>query len=226
MLIICAMHFFKFFGLLLFFGALNNAWADGATASPNTHHQRTAHHRAHVENPVMIQPDTQESLYDGLSNVEEKVSAQAVQLIENAMSLLGVPYKRAGYSVVSGFDCSGFVRAIFEKTIGLILPHNASEQASVTEKVDPSQLQPGDLVFFNTLRHSFSHVGIYLGDGKFIHSPRSGAKVRVEDMRQAYWVRRFNGARRVPLSEMNAQYFINSIKADLPQNPTSNNQEN
>jgi cell wall-associated NlpC family hydrolase len=147
-----------------------------------------------------------------------KVSDKASDLIANAMQLLGVPYHRGGTSEASGFDCSGFVRAMYEKTIGLVLPHNAKEQASVTDKIDPSELKPGDLVFFNTMKHAFSHVGIYLGDGKFIHSPRSGSKVRIEDMRDAYWERRFNGARRVPIEQMNSEYFIKSMKADLPSN--------
>ncbi|MFX4601136.1 NlpC/P60 family protein, partial [Acinetobacter baumannii] len=63
--------------------------------------------------------------------------------------------------------------------------------------IDKKELQPGDLVFFNTMRRNFSHVGIYVGEGKFIHAPRSGAQIRVEDMGASYWVRRFNGARRV-----------------------------
>ncbi|MDP2769664.1 MAG: C40 family peptidase, partial [Giesbergeria sp.] len=73
----------------------------------------------------------------------------------------------------------------------------ADQQAASTEKIDKKELKPGDLVFFNTMRRAFSHVGIYVGDGKFIHSPRSGSEVRVEDMHQSYWLRRFDGARRV-----------------------------
>jgi cell wall-associated NlpC family hydrolase len=80
----------------------------------------------------------------------------------------------------------------------MVLPRRAKDQAAVTETIDRKELQPGDLVFFNTMRAKFSHVGIYVGDGKFIHSPKPGQQVRVEDMRQAYWERRFNGARRVP----------------------------
>jgi len=86
---------------------------------------------------------------------------------------------------------------MYENTLGLVLPHNAKAQAASTEKIDKSELQPGDLVFFNTLRRAFSHVGIYIGEGKFIHSPRSGGEVRIEDMRESYWAKRFNGARRV-----------------------------
>jgi len=123
-------------------------------------------------------------------------SQQSDDLVFNAMGYIGVPYKRGGNSE-NGFDCSGFVRAMYQNTLGLVLPHNAKAQAAVTEKIDRSELQPGDLVFYNTLRQTFSHVGIYIGEGKFIHSPRSGGEVRIENMSDAYWVKRFNGARRV-----------------------------
>jgi cell wall-associated NlpC family hydrolase len=99
--------------------------------------------------------------------------------------------------LTAGFDCSGFVRAMYEQTIGLVLPRRANEQAAATQAIDRKDLQPGDLVFFNTMRHAFSHVGIYVGEGKFIHSPKPGAQVRVEDMGVAYWAHRFDGARRV-----------------------------
>lgn len=126
----------------------------------------------------------------------QNVSSQASDLVFNAMGYLGVPYRRGGTGI-QGFDCSGFVQAMYENTLGLVLPHNAKAQAAATEKIDKTELQPGDLVFFNTLRRAFSHVGIYVGEGKFIHSPRVGGEVRIEDMRDSYWVKRFNGARRV-----------------------------
>lgn len=125
------------------------------------------------------------------------VADRASDLVVNAMGFLGVPYKRGGNSAETGFDCSGFVRAIYQQTVGLVLPRRADQQAASTQVIDKKELQPGDLVFFNTMRRTFSHVGIYVGDGKFIHSPRSGSEVRVEDMRQSYWQRRFDGARRV-----------------------------
>ena len=125
------------------------------------------------------------------------VASRAADLVVTAMGFLGVPYRLGGSSFDSGFDCSGFVRALYEQTLGLALPRRANEQAAVTEKIDRGDLQPGDLVFFNTLRRAFSHVGIYVGDGKFIHSPSAGGKVRVEDMNKAYWDQRFDGARRV-----------------------------
>lgn len=153
-------------------------------------------------------------LLDKMGQAQQQVSGTASELVANAMKLLGVPYRVGGTNDSSGYDCSGFVRAMYEKTIGLVLPHNAREQAFVTEKIDPTDLQPGDLVFFNTMKHAFSHVGIYLGEGKFIHSPRTGSKVRIEDMRDAYWNRRFNGARRVPIEDMSSQYLVQSIKYD------------
>ncbi len=125
------------------------------------------------------------------------VRNQTSELVFNAMGFLGVPYRRGGTTVETGFDCSGFVRAIFEQTAGMVLPRRAKEQAAATEVIDKRDLKPGDLVFFNTMRKAFSHVGIYVGDGKFIHAPKPGAEVRVEDMAGSYWVRRFDGARRV-----------------------------
>jgi len=124
----------------------------------------------------------------------------ASELVLSAMNFLGVPYRRGGDSQETGFDCSGFTRHVFENSIGLILPRRAIEQANspALTPVQQAELKPGDLVFFNTLRHTFSHVGIYIGDNKFIHSPRAGGQVRVEDMRQAYWQQRFDGARRAP----------------------------
>ena len=140
-------------------------------------------------------------------DLRQNVSVQAHEvvnrtsdLVVTAMGFLGVPYRRGGNSAETGFDCSGFVRAMYVKTAGLLLPRRADQQAAFAEKIDKKDLQPGDLVFFNTMRRTFSHVGIYVGDGKFIHSPRSGSEVRVDDMQQSYWKRRFDGARRVSTS--------------------------
>ena len=134
-------------------------------------------------------------LGDGLIG---QVRERASDLVITAMNFLGVPYRRGGQTEDEGFDCSGFTRYIFGRSIGLVLPRRVDEQAAAPglRSVRRDDLQPGDLVFFNTLRRSFSHVGIYVGEGKFIHSPRSGAAVRVEDMTIAYWARRFTGARR------------------------------
>ncbi len=140
-----------------------------------------------------------------LSAAKDKASGQAAGMVEQAMGLLGVPYRRGGNSESTGFDCSGFVRHLYEKSVGQILPRRAVDQARATEVIDREELKPGDLVFFNTMRRAFSHVGIYVGDGKFIHAPRAGKSVNIEDMRSAYWQKRFNGARRVPLNGDNAK---------------------
>jgi NlpC/P60 family len=128
----------------------------------------------------------------------DQVRDRAADMVVSAMNFLGVRYRRGGTSAQDGFDCSGFTRHVFEKSLGLVLPRRVDDQASAAglAPVQRNELQPGDLVFFNTLKRTFSHVGIYVGDGKFIHAPRTGAKVRVEDMRHSYWSKRYTGARR------------------------------
>lgn len=140
-------------------------------------------------------------LLSQMDQVRQKVTNKASDLVVNALGFLGVPYQRGGNTAETGFDCSGFVKAMYEQTVGLILPRKAEQQAAATQQIDRSELQPGDLVFFNTLRRAFSHVGIYIGDGKFIHSPKPGAQVRVENMGLSYWSHRFDGARRVTSAE-------------------------
>ena len=140
---------------------------------------------------------TDKGMLNRISEAGNQMQNQASDLVVGAMGFLGVPYRRGGNSAESGFDCSGFVKAMYEQTIGLVLPRSAAQQAAATQTIDKSELKPGDLVFFNTMRHAFSHVGIYVGNGKFIHSPKPGAEVRVEDMGLAYWARRYDGARRV-----------------------------
>lgn len=135
-----------------------------------------------------------------LQSAKDSVSDRASLLVSSAMGLLGVPYHYGGNDADSGLDCSGLVRLVYEQSLGKVLPRRAADQAAATEAIDSSELKPGDLVFFNTMKRAFSHVGIYVGEGKFIHAPRSGAQVRIEDMRIGYWTTRFNGARRVPVS--------------------------
>jgi cell wall-associated NlpC family hydrolase len=117
--------------------------------------------------------------------------------LDRALDFIGIRYQRGGSSPETGFDCSGFVKYLYSETLGLVLPHNAKAIAQEGERIELNDLKPGDLVFFNTMRRTFSHVGIYLGDNLFVHAPRSGARVRIEDMTDRYWSRRFNGARRI-----------------------------
>ncbi|GAB4217468.1 MAG: C40 family peptidase [Rhodoferax sp.] len=140
---------------------------------------------------------TNQRVTQQVGQIGSAVGQSAVAVAERALDFLGVRYRRGGTTEQSGFDCSGLVRNVYAQTVGLILPHSAKEQAADTQKIDPAELKPGDLVFFNTMRRAFSHVGIYLGNGEFIHAPKPGAHVRVERMDVAYWKRRFNGARRV-----------------------------
>ena len=128
-----------------------------------------------------------------------QVRDRAAEAVVAAMAFLDLPYARGGTSAESGFDCSGFTRHVFQHTVGLLLPRSAEQQARDAQLLDVSaeELKPGDLVFFNTMKKAFSHVGIYVGDGRFVHAPREGAVVRMENMQLAYWARSFNGARRV-----------------------------
>jgi len=139
--------------------------------------------------PIPV-PENQVSFVD-------RASANVQDALEQALDLIGIRYKRGGSSPETGFDCSGFVSHVFKEGLGLYLPRSSREISKAGEVVDKTELQPGDLVFFNTMRRTFSHVGIYLGDNLFVHAPRPGAKVRIEDMRGRYWAKRYNGARRV-----------------------------
>jgi len=117
--------------------------------------------------------------------------------VVTALSLLGIRYKFGGNSPETGLDCSGFVAYVFRETFGKLLPRDSRSMAREGEKVAPSELQPGDLVFFNTRRAPYSHVGIYIGEDRFVHAPRRGRSVEIGDMSGSYWQKRFNGARRV-----------------------------
>ena len=135
---------------------------------------------------------TQEANVKPLSFVD-RTSRMAIE----ALSLIGIHYKRGGNNPEHGLDCSGLVRYVFKESNGKELPRTSAEISKVGERVEKEDLQPGDLVFFKTLKHAFSHVGIYLGDNKFVHAPAAGGKVRIESMDLQYWKKRFNGARRI-----------------------------
>lgn len=131
--------------------------------------------------------------------IEQKQGWQnrAQEILINAMSLTGIKYKYGGNNPATGFDCSGFVRYVFSQAANLTLPPTARAISQIGKTVKKDELQPGDLVFFNTLKSAFSHVGIYVGNNKFIHAPRAGSAVRVESMQTSYWANRFDGAQRI-----------------------------
>jgi cell wall-associated NlpC family hydrolase len=115
----------------------------------------------------------------------------------HAMHAVGVQYRYGGRSPETGFDCSGLIAHIFEQAWGILLPTGTQALSKVGRPVKRKDLEAGDLVFYNTRNRPYSHVGIYLGDGRFLHAPRTGARVRVESVDTAYWRARFNGARRL-----------------------------
>lgn len=139
------------------------------------------------------QPNTQTSDSTQINSWQNKVQ----EVLINAFSLTGIQYKYGGNSPSTGFDCSGFVRYVFHNAANLTLPPTARAIAQIGKSVKKDELQPGDLVFFNTLKKAFSHVGIYIGDNKFIHAPSTGKTVRVESMQDGYWASRFEGAQRL-----------------------------
>ena len=147
-------------------------------------------------------PAPRPSALDRRTTAEVAPPPQMAELLVSAIGLVGVPYRFGGNDMENGFDCSGFTRHLFQTHLGVTLPRRSHEQASAPNFVDVPgvELQPGDLVFFNTLRRANSHVGIYIGDGRFIHAPRTGAVVRLEPMRSSYWLQRYDGARRLTIT--------------------------
>jgi cell wall-associated NlpC family hydrolase len=114
-----------------------------------------------------------------------------------ALSLVGIDYLYGGESPERGLDCSGLIRYVFQHVTGVTLPRTAQELSRIGKDVRAADLEPGDLVFFNTRRFAFSHVGIYLGNDRFIHAPSRGGEVGVASLGSAYWQKRYNGARRL-----------------------------
>ena len=122
---------------------------------------------------------------------------QRSEALLQALLALGLDYRYGGNSPVTGFDCSGLVAHIYLEAWNIRLPRNTGAQSKAGMPVSLAELQAGDLVFYDTLKRPYSHVGIYLGDGKFVHAPKTGAQVRVESLKSAYWAQRYNGARRI-----------------------------
>jgi cell wall-associated NlpC family hydrolase len=147
-------------------------------------------------------PPEPRTAFDRRTTAEAPPPPQVAELLMSAISLVGVPYRLGGNDMENGFDCSGFTRHLFQTHLGVTLPRRSQDQAGAPRFVDVSgfELQPGDLVFFNTLQRANSHVGIYVGDGRFIHAPRTGAVVRLEPMRSSYWLQRYDGARRLVIN--------------------------
>lgn len=157
--------------------------------------------------PLFDRAQAQDARPEGAATVVAEASApqsfadralsSAQELAMQAMGMIGIRYTFGGRNPDTGFDCSGLVRYVFDRVTGRSLPHNSFEMARMGTSVDQGQLQPGDLVFFNTRGKRYSHVGIYVGEGRFIHAPSRGGRVHIVNMGDRYWVSRFNGARRL-----------------------------
>jgi cell wall-associated NlpC family hydrolase len=131
----------------------------------------------------------------------DSVTGKSEELINRAMEVIGVRYRWDAELPQSGLDGSSFVGYVFKDKLGFLLPRKSTQMSRVGKPINRDELQPGDLVFFNTMRLTFSHVGIYVGDNKFIHSPSKGTSVRVDDLGSLYWDKRFDGARRLDGSD-------------------------
>jgi len=132
---------------------------------------------------------------DGTTYFSLEDESHAREMVLFALGLLDTGYRFGGRNPEAGLDCSGMVAWIVENISGKRLPHNAAQIADRTRPIQLSQLQPGDLVFFNTLKRRHSHMGIYIGDGRFVHAPSSRGSVRVERLDNRYFAPRIDGAR-------------------------------
>lgn len=146
----------------------------------------------------------------------DTVTGKSEELINRAMEVIGVRYRWDTELPQSGLDGSSFVGYVFKDKLGFLLPRKSTQMSRVGKPISREELQPGDLVFFNTMRLTFSHVGIYVGDNKFIHSPSKGTSVRVDDLGSLYWDKRFDGARRLDgsdnLDDSERQELLNEVK--------------
>ena len=147
-------------------------------------------------------PQRPASPFERRDSAEIAPHPRVADLLLAAIGLVGVPYRLGGNDIDNGFDCSGFTRHLYQAHLDVTLPRRSHDQAEASGFIDvpPYELQPGDLVFFNTLNRRNSHVGIYVGEGRFIHAPRTGAQVRLEAIGARYWLQRFDGARRLVMS--------------------------
>jgi cell wall-associated NlpC family hydrolase len=132
----------------------------------------------------------------GGSSFQNAGESRAERAAGSAQKMVGRPYHFGGSSPSSGFDCSGLVRYSYRQ-VGLTLPHNTEKQRLTGKHIQKAELRRGDLIFFDQEGKKNSHVGIYLGDGRFVHAPSSGKHVRSDRLDSPYWKKHFSEARRV-----------------------------
>ncbi|MEY3672158.1 MAG: hypothetical protein RI904_1815, partial [Pseudomonadota bacterium] len=168
------------------------------------------------ETPKQSMFQTGKSYFSRVSDrLADSVTGKSDELINRAMEVIGVRYRWDTELPQSGLDGSSFVGYVFKDKLGFLLPRKSTQMSRVGKPITREELQPGDLVFFNTMRLTFSHVGIYVGDNKFIHSPSKGTSVRVDDLGSLYWDKRFDGARRLDgsdnLGDAERQELLNEV---------------
>jgi cell wall-associated NlpC family hydrolase len=135
--------------------------------------------------------------WEEAEDLDAAVVGAGAEVVMQALANVGKPYRWGGSDPAEGFDCSGLVAHVYDDALGMKLPRTSRAMSQRGSRVARSELAAGDLVFFNTSRRAYSHVGIYIGQGRFVHAPSSGSMVRVERLSNHYWSNRFNGARRL-----------------------------
>ena len=155
-----------------------------AAHEPRSRHRRTARHSTPAHRVARVSRPDKLIIPQG----------DGSPVVAAAARFLGKPYRFGAES--GAFDCSGFVRRVFAR-IGIDLPHSAREQFALGDRVRRDDLEPGDLVFFDTHRHAPTHVGIYVGDDKFVHAASHGGQVQVDSLTDTYYAHRYLGARRI-----------------------------
>jgi cell wall-associated NlpC family hydrolase len=201
------------FALLLVFAlTANPAFA----ADPTTDSAKESPAEVSVETPKQSMFQAGKSYFFRASDrLVDSVTGKSDELINRAMEVIGVRYRWDTELPQSGLDGSSFVGYVFKDKLGFLLPRKSTQMSRVGKPITREELQPGDLVFFNTMRLTFSHVGIYVGDNKFIHSPSKGTSVRVDDLGSLYWDKRFDGARRLDgsdnLGDAERQELLNEV---------------
>ncbi|MEX3974626.1 C40 family peptidase [Paraburkholderia caribensis] len=127
--------------------------------------------------------------------VDHSIGREEISI--QAMSLVGVPYRWGGNTPDSGFDCSGLVHYVVQRAASVNLPRTTADMSSRGDSIEPDEIAPGDLIFFNTTGRPHSHVGIYVGKLRFVNAPSTGGTVRLDYLTNPYWAKRFDGIRRV-----------------------------
>lgn len=150
-----------------------------------------------VENERTVEKAAETPASSDFDFLSYPIISQSNDVITHALKYLGTPYKWGGETKLNGFDCSGFVKTVFMNAMGVALPRTAMQMAKIGMPVEIQNLIPGDLIFFKNKRGNYAHVGIYIGENRFIHAPQTGSAIQVEDLNKSSFAKRISGARRI-----------------------------